>query len=69
MQLSRAKAIMTSEDWDLLCAVGEGRKYEEIAAESKVPSGRLRVRVLRLRKTLRAVEIGDTMAARADAAA
>lgn len=46
------KNQVSRRDWALLLAVGEGRGYKEIASVTKVTTGTLRVRVLRLRRAL-----------------
>jgi hypothetical protein len=45
--LSVIRSLVSAADWDLLIALGKGREYQELG----VP-GRLRVRVLRLRRDL-----------------
>jgi hypothetical protein len=45
--LSVIRSLVSAADWDLLVALGKGREYQELG----VP-GRLRVRVLRLRRDL-----------------
>jgi hypothetical protein len=50
--LRAAQVQVSHEDWALLCAVGEGRDYGELAAGRGVSAGYLRVRVLRLRRGL-----------------
>ncbi len=51
-QALRAAQVLVAndDDWALLCAVGEGYDYGEIAAARGVSTGQLRVRVLRLRR-------------------
>ena len=53
-RLRIAKARVTTEEWAFLCAVAEGQGYKEIAPDSPGAAGRLRVRVLRLRRQLAA---------------
>lgn len=50
--LRAAQMMVSHEDWALLCAVGEGHEYAEIAAAQGVSVGQLRIRVLRLRRRL-----------------
>lgn len=50
--LRTAQAQVAIDDWMLLCAVGEGCEYGEIAAARNGSPGQLRVRVLRLRRKL-----------------
>jgi len=45
---------VSADEASLLCAVGEGSHPIEIAAERGVPTGRVRVRLTRLRRRLRA---------------
>jgi hypothetical protein len=44
------RARISGPDWALLYAIGEGHDYRELASELGVTPGRLRVRVLRLRR-------------------
>jgi hypothetical protein len=53
-ELALLEAFAGRQDWALLCAVAEGRRYAEIAAETQVTPGSLRARVLRLRRTFAA---------------
>jgi DNA-binding NarL/FixJ family response regulator len=48
------RRLVTSADWALFCALGDGHDYKEIAAQTSVTPGALRVRVLRLREKLQA---------------
>lgn len=50
----RIQARVTAMEWAILRAVAEGYTYKEIASFAKVSPGALRVRVLRLRRTLAA---------------
>jgi DNA-directed RNA polymerase specialized sigma24 family protein len=52
LQLRAAKAMVTPDEWALLWAIGAGYKYAEIAAAASIAAGALRIRVLRLRRTL-----------------
>ena len=53
-ELRAARELVSDEEWTLLCAVGEGRRYDEIAARTGRSSGALRIRILRLRHRLSA---------------
>jgi DNA-directed RNA polymerase specialized sigma24 family protein len=57
-QLLRMRTLVTAEEWALLCAVGEGFEYKELAVASKTAPGALRIRVFRLRRKLAAFEGG-----------
>ena len=57
-RLSLIKAQVSPEQWALLRDVGEGREYNEIAANLRVAPGTLRARVLRLRRALVAAKGG-----------
>lgn len=50
--LQAVKAQIQGNDWALLCEIGAGRAYSEMAAVRGVSEGQLRVRVLRLRREL-----------------
>ena len=50
--LRRIAQLVSAQDSALLRAVGEGHEYKEISANTKLTSGVLRTRVLRLRRTL-----------------
>lgn len=54
-QLRVAHAQTGTEDWALLRAIGEGTTYGEMASSRGITAGRLRVRVLRLRRGLELV--------------
>ena len=51
--LSEMQMRVTPNDWELLCAVGEGHRYRDIAMVEKAAPGSLRARVFRLRRSLR----------------
>jgi sigma-70-like protein len=53
-ELALLEALAGGQDWALLCAVAEGRRYAEIAVQTHVSPGSLRARVLRLRRTFAA---------------
>jgi DNA-directed RNA polymerase specialized sigma24 family protein len=53
-ELRKARELVTDEEWTLLCAVSEGRGYDEIATRTGRSSGALRIRILRLRHRLSA---------------
>ena len=52
MMLESIRSRLTKPDWDILCDVGVGRSYNEIAAVRGGAPGGSRVQVLRLRRTL-----------------
>lgn len=52
LTLQAMKGRLARPDWDILCEVGTGRSYEEIAAVRGGTPGGTRVRVLRLRRGL-----------------
>ena len=52
LTLDTIRSRLTGPDWDILCEVGAGRSYDEIAAVRGGTPGGSRVRILRLRRTL-----------------
>jgi len=54
--LRRIRARIKAEEWELLRAVGEGFGYKELAFASKAATGSLRIRVLRIRRGLKALK-------------
>jgi hypothetical protein len=48
-ELRKLESVVNASDWNLLVAVANGREYHELGS-----SGKLRIRVTRLRKLLRA---------------
>ena len=52
LTLETIRSRLTGPDWDILCEVGSGRSYDEIAAVRGGTPGGSRVRVLRLRRTI-----------------
>jgi hypothetical protein len=54
-ELRSIRAKVISSDWHLLCAVGVGLEYAEIATVKGASTGALRVRVSRLRRK----DLGD----------
>ena len=61
--LATIKVGVSPEDWTLLRKIGMGYEYHEIAAGQPQESDRLRTRVARIRKDLRAVRYGASDAA------
>lgn len=56
LTLKAIQRRLTGSEWDVLCDVGAGRSYDEIAKVRGGTSGSYRIRVLRLRRTLIARE-------------
>ncbi len=52
LTLKAIRSRVTVSEWDILCDVGAGRSYDEIAEARGGTPGRCRVRVLRLRRAL-----------------
>jgi hypothetical protein len=52
LTLQAMQGRLAGPDWDILCEVGTGRSYEEIAAVWGGTPGGSRIRVLRLRRAL-----------------
>jgi DNA-directed RNA polymerase specialized sigma24 family protein len=53
LQLRAAKAVLPPSDWHFLRALGEGHRYDELAAALGVSPASLRIRALRLRRSIR----------------
>lgn len=53
LHLRAAEAVVTPADWLFLRALGEGRRYDELAATLGVSPASLRIRALRLRRSIR----------------
>ena len=56
LTLEAIRSCLTESEWDVLCDVGAGRSYDEIAEARDSTPGGCRIRVLRLRRTLAARE-------------
>ena len=52
LTLETIRSQLAGPDWDILCEVGAGRSYDEIAAARGGTPGGSRIRVLRLRRSL-----------------
>ncbi|PZP44812.1 MAG: hypothetical protein DI601_11220 [Azospirillum brasilense] len=52
LMLEAIRSRLTEPEWDILCDIGAGRSYDEIAEARGGTPGACRVRVLRLRRTL-----------------
>ena len=52
LTLEAIRSRLAGPDWDMLCDIGAGRSYDEIAAVRGGTPGGSRVRILRLRRGL-----------------
>jgi hypothetical protein len=59
LQLRVAEATVTKPDWALLCALGAGHSYDELTEHFGASPGSLRIRAMRLRRTIRTVAGSD----------
>jgi hypothetical protein len=56
LALEAIRSRLAGSEWDILCDLGAGRSYDEIAEARGGTPGGCRIRVLRLRRTLTARE-------------